>query len=228
MTSSLEPTAFVPGIPGPALGRLGDMPRVNLMPPEIAERVELQRLKGACAAALVVSSLVVAGLYYQGQGAINSANSDLNAAQTQQTSEQAAVNRLAPVAQAYAQVAVAKATVAEALGGEIRWASKLNDLSLSIPAGVWLTNMGLSSGAGSAGALVSSGVAVLTFQGMAASRDQVATWLDSLVTEHGYANPYVSSTQEVVVGERVLISFTSTVTVTTAALSGRYTAQTGS
>jgi len=55
----------------------------------------------------------------------------------------------------------------------------------------------------------------------------VATWLESLGKEKGYLNAYYSTAQEAVLGLKALVNFTSTVTVTDAALSGRYTAPKG-
>ncbi len=224
MTTSLEPGATVaPGVPGPAIGRLAELPGVNLMPPEIAEHVAVQRTKAACGAAVVLSLVAVAGLYYQAQHGVTSARSDLAAAQQQQVGAAGSVSKLQPVAAVYAQVTEAKTQVSEALGGEIRWSGKLNDLSLSIPANVWLTSLTVTTGGSANGALATTGLDSISFQGLANSRDTVATWLNSLATEKGYTNPYVSSTAETVIGSRVFVSFTSTVTVTAAALSGRYT-----
>lgn len=216
------------GVPGPALGSLAVMPGVNLMPPEIAERAALQQVKLACVAAVVLSALAVGGLYSQAHSGVTSAQKDLTTAQQQQADVQRKVTQLQPVAAAYAQVTAAKAEVAEALGGEIQWSHKLDDLSLSIPANVWLTNMSVATGGSANGALASTGIDTITFQGVASSRDDVAGWLESLVAEKGYANPYVSVTQETVTGSKVLVTFTSTVTVTADALSGRYTSTSGS
>lgn len=216
------------GVPGPALGSLGSMPGVNLMPPEIAERAALQQVKVAAVAAVVLSALAVGGLYYQAHSGVSSAQKNLADAQQQQTAVQQQVTKLQPVAAAYAQVTAAKAEVAEALGGEIRWSGKLDDLSLSIPANVWLTNMSVATSGSANGALASTGISTITFQGVATNRDDVAVWLESLARENGYANPYVSVTQETAVGSKVLVDFTSTVTVTDAALSGRYTSTSGS
>ena len=200
------------------------------MPPEIAERAAMQQLKAGCAAAVVLTVVVVGGLYYQAHSGVSSAKKNLSAAQAEQAATQAEINSpaLTQVAETYAQVAAAKIEVTEALGGEIRWSRKLDDLSLSIPSGVWLTGMTIATGPSTSGALTANGIDTITFTGMAMNRNQVATWLESLVTEKGYADPYLSSSQEVAIGSKVLISFTSTVTVTDDALSGRYLTNSGS
>ena len=42
--------------------------------------------------------------------------------------------------QVYAQVAAAQAQLTQAMGQEMRYSYVLNDLSLTIPSDVWLTN----------------------------------------------------------------------------------------
>lgn len=227
MTAAVETGARVaPGAPVPAVAHLASMPSINLMPPEIADQAALHQLKTVCAAIAALSLLVVGGLYYQAHSSVSSANKDLASAQQQQSAVQAQVNSLAPVAQAYAQVASAKALVTEALAGKIEWSQQLNDLALSAPTGVWLTNMSITAGPTPNGALASQGVASITFTGVASeqglsgtaglngARDVVSTWLESLANEHGYTDPYVTTTQEAFIGGVPVVNFTSTVTVT--------------
>jgi Tfp pilus assembly protein PilN len=228
VTAELQTGIGAPGVPGPAIGRLKELPGVNLMPPEIAERAAMQQVQALCVGAVVISALAVGGLWYHAHSGVSSAQSGLASATQTQSADQSAVNNLAPVATKYAQVAGAKAEVSEALGGEIRWSSRLSDLSLSMPQGVWLTSMSVSTGASGNGALVSTGINSITFAGVAESRNEVAGWLDSLAQENGYVNPYVTSTTETVSGDRILVNFTSTVTGTAGLLSGRYTDQNGS
>ncbi|MCU1589867.1 MAG: hypothetical protein JWP11_1123, partial [Frankiales bacterium] len=47
--------------------------------------------------------------------------------------------------------------------------------------------------------------------------------LESLAKQKGYANPYFTNSTKALVGSRETVDFTSTVTMTSAALSGRYT-----
>ncbi len=233
-TSAIDSSLVAPGVPGPAVARLSDLPGVNLMPTEIAEKAELQRIKVLCAGAVAVSVVLVGGLYFQAHSGVTSAKSNLASAEQQQTTVQGQVNALAYVAQTYATVEAAKAQVAEALGGEIRWSGYLDDLSLSIPANVWLTNMTVAAASASTAtsatgsAATAPAVATITFTGAARTRDDVADWLESLVNEKGYANPYVTSTTETKIGTTTVVDFSSTLEVTSAALSGRYTAASGS
>lgn len=227
MTAAIETGArLAPGAPTPAVAHLASLPSINLMPPELAEQAALRQLKTLCAGVVALCLLIVGGLYYQAHSSVSSANKDLASAQQQQSAVQAQVSKLQPVAQAYSQVAAAKTLVTEALAGKIEWSQQLNDLALSAPTGVWLTNMSVTAGPSANGALASQGIASITFTGVASeqgltgtaglngARDVVSTWLESLAKEHGYTDPYVTTTQEAFIGGVPVVNFTSTVTVT--------------
>jgi Tfp pilus assembly protein PilN len=231
MTTQTTGQSFGFDVPGPALAHLSTMPRIDLMPPEIAQRTALRKLQAGCLAAVVISAAVIGGLYYQAHGSIGSAQTKLDAAETEQGHVQRQVTALSPVTAAYTSVQQAQNLVTEALGGEVRWSTQLRDLSLSIPDNVWISNMTIARTAGAAapaaGALATPGIATISFTGVALKRDDVATWLESLAKEKGYVNAYYSTAQEAVLGQKALVNFTSTVTVTDAALSGRYTTPNG-
>ena len=59
------------------------------------------------------------------------------------------------------------------------------------------------------------------------AHDDVAAWLESLAKEKGYTNPYFSSSTKAAIGSRPVVNFTSTVTVTKDAYSGRYSKPAG-
>jgi len=102
-------------IPGPALAHLDSMPRIDLMPPEIAQRAALRKLQTGCMAAVILSVAVVGALYYQAQGSVGSAQTKVGAAQAEQSRVQRDVTALTPVTAAYASVQQAQQLVAEAL-----------------------------------------------------------------------------------------------------------------
>ncbi|HEX7354989.1 MAG TPA: hypothetical protein VF288_09185 [Mycobacteriales bacterium] len=241
MTADVETGGHVAlGAPTPAVAHLASLPSINLMPPEIAEHTALRQLKQVCLGVVVLCLVIVGGLYYQAHSSVSSAKKGLASAQQEQSAVQAQVSKLQPVAQAYAQVASAKALVTEALAGKIEWSQQLNDLALSTPPGVWLTNMSVTAGPSTNGALTSQGIASITFTGVASeqglsgeaglngARDVVASWLESLAAEHGYTNPYVTTTQEAYIGTVPVVNFTSTVTVTSALLAPAPFANSGS
>ena len=71
------------------------------------------------------------------------------------------------------------------------------------------------------------GIGTVTFTGVGFKHDDVAVWLDSLAKQKGYVNPYFTSSTKALLGNRSTVNFTSTVTMTADALSGRYTTPQG-
>lgn len=211
------------------------LPRVNLLPPEIEERKALRRLQGGLGAAVVV----VAGLtglgYWQAHQSVATAQQDLVTAQQQTATLQSRLASLANVRSVYSAVDQAKALVVQALGGEIQWSRYLTDLSLTVPPNVWVTSFNAQENgnvtppaAGTPttpsaipGVASASGVGTVQISGVALHRDDVATWLETLAQEKGYAAAYVSDITESVIGNTVVYRFDSTVVLTPAALWGQ-------
>jgi len=209
------------------------LPRVNLLPPEIAERVRLRKLQGGMVAAIVAAAGVVAALYLAASGHADTAHKQLVVQQAEQTKLQGQVAQLQNVSTVYAQVAARESMLRTAMGQEVQWSHYLNDLSLSLPTNVWITNLGITQ-AGAAGApaapaanaaLGDPGIGKVSFSGVGLVHADVASWLESLAKEKGYANPYFANSTEALIGTRKTVNFTSSVTVTKDALSGRYTQQ---
>ncbi len=211
------------------------MPRVNLMPPEIAEAARFRRFQLAMGGAVVAAVAVVGLLYTQAHHGVSSAQFELSQAQQQHTALQAQRARLQSVDDVYTQVAAKKAMLQQAMGDEIRWSRYLTDLSLRIPDKVWLTNVSATETAGSAAAAttaatstVPTGIGTVTFAGTAFSHDDVATWLEMLAKERGFTNAYFSNSTESKIGEKGVVTFSSSVTLDDKAKSGRYTQPAGS
>lgn len=208
------------------------LPSVNLIPPEIAEARRFQRARALMLLTVAGAAVAVGGLYYQAHHSVQTAQQQLASAQQQETRLQAQAASFHEVVTINAEVAADKALLTEAMGQEIQWSTYLNDLSLKIPANVWLTSLNASetspgtSTTATPGSPASS-IGTVTFGGVALSHNDVATWLESLATESGYTDPYFSSSTESTIGSRKVVNFSSTVQLTPAALSGRYTTTAG-
>ncbi len=211
-------------------------PRVNLLPPEIHEREVLRRLKAGAAAAVVTVAAAVGAGWYGAHQQVATARDGLAQAQQQTAVLQARLARLAGVRATFAEVETARALLGQALGAEIQWSRYLTDLSLTVPSQVWLTSFnaqenpaatGTPTAASGPAAAILPGVAgpgtygTVTISGVALHRDDVATWLETLARERGYAAPFASTITESTIGGTVVYRFTSTVTLTPAALWGR-------
>lgn len=221
--------------------RLAALPRVNLLPPEIEEQRRFRRVQAGLGAAVAVAVGVVGLLYANASSGVGEAQEQLDAARAKTARVNAETRRYAHVPQVYAQVAASEAMLTQAMGKEVRWSYYLNDLSLSIPGRVWLTqlqitqNVDAANGTGGQSAsgsgenpLAPTGIAQITFRGTARSHDDVAAWLEALAKQRGYTNPSFSTSTERYIDATKVVDFSSTVTVTEKALSGRYTKPAGS
>ena len=112
---------------------------------------------------------------------------------------------------------------------EIRFSTLLDDLSRSVPDDVWLENVTFTQNApvATGTAPVPTGVGSVTFTGVGGQHDDVAAWLESLSGQRRYADATFTKSTAEPRGGRLAVAFTSSATLSPAALSGRYTAADG-
>jgi Tfp pilus assembly protein PilN len=210
---------------------LSSLPRVNLLPPEIAEGRRMRRIQVGLGGAVLGAVGIVALLYVGATGSVSSAQSDLDAANARHSTLQAQTAKYRDVTAVYGQAAAAQAMLTQAMGQEVRYSQFLNDLSLTVPENIWLTNVTFAqtppTAAAGAAAAATPGIGTVTFSGIGFSHDDVAVWLESLAGQKGYTNPYFSSSTEALLGTRKTVNFTSTATLTSDAYSGRYSKPAG-
>jgi Tfp pilus assembly protein PilN len=213
-------------------------PRVNLLPPEIAEQRAVRRMAAGLAGGVLLCAVAVGGGYaFVGRGEA-AAHADLAAAQSVQSTLQRQQRALLPAQQAQAQMQAAQAALAAAMGNEVLWSRYLDDLRIVKPEGVRFTQVkldptsgtgttgttGASSSSGStssAGTATPGAVATLTLTGKARSQPDVAALLDQLAQIKGFDGVYLTSSQ----GDTSsgTLTYTVTASVTPDALSHRYT-----
>lgn len=205
------------------------MPRVNLLPPEVVEIRRFRRVQYGLGGAVLAAVGVVILLLVLAMGAVSSAQQRVDAARDEHSQLQGRVAKLNGVKQVYTQVASSEAQLRSAMGGEVQFSHYLNDLSMTIPQNVWLTNLSITlAGTGTAppargsNPVATPGVGTVTAIGTAFSHNDVASWLESLGRQKGYADPYFSSSTVSATGARQTVNFSSTATVTAAALSHRF------
>ncbi len=208
-------------------------PHVNLLPGEIREEAQFRSMRAFMALAVIFSALVGGALFVQASGEVTSAQEQLDTAKTENAALQAKVNTLADVPKVYAQVAAADAQLTTAMGAEVRYSYLLNDLSLSMNRGVWLSSLNVAQAATTttaAGTPVVSqtapqaGIALITVAGRAKTYEDVAAWLEFLTADKTYyTNPYVTSADRTdKIGNTPIVKFASTVALNDSALSHRY------
>jgi Tfp pilus assembly protein PilN len=210
---------------------LAMLPRVNLLPPEIAAAQRLRVVQAGLGAGVLAALVVVGGLFVVATGQQHSAQSDLDTAKAKGTALQAEQAKYADVPKVYAEVEAHQAQLTQAMGQEIRWSYFLNDLSLRTPAKVWLTSVavtetvdGSTVPAGTLGTTYGTpGVGTVTFAGHGYTHNDVAAWLRALGQQPGLADPYFTRSDQETIGDQTSVSFDSQAVITAKALSGRYT-----
>ncbi len=217
--------------------RLGTLPRVNLLPPEIGERRRLKKVQTGLGAGVAAAAVVVGALTLLAMAQVDSAQEDLDASKSRGVKIQAEANKFAEVPLVYAQVEAAEARLGQAMGQEVRWSFFLNDLSLKTPNKVWLTKMTVTQNVDAAatvaapatpGSYLTPGLGSVTFEGNGLAHNDVAAWLDALAKQKGLTQPYFTKSERTAIGTRDTVKFASQATITEEALSGRYTQKAGS
>ena len=205
---------------------LDSLPRVNLLPPEIAETARMRRIQVGLGCAVLGTVTAVALLYVSATHGVSSAQDEVTAANARNASLRADVVQYKDVTAVYDRATAAQAMLTQAMGEEVRYSQFLSDLSLTIPSNVWVKSLNFTQGT-SASAVGAAGIGTVTVTGIGFSHDDVAVWLESLAQQKGYTDPYFSSSSEALLESRKTVNFTSTATLTPAAYSGRYTKPAG-
>ncbi len=220
----LDGSTAVAAVDGPSLEVL-TLPRVNLLPPELAEQARLRRVQLTLVGSLVVTVGVVGVLYAGATASVADATEGLSSATARGAALQAETRAFADVNEVYAKADTAQAMLVGAMGQEVRFSTFLDDLSKTVPEHVWLKNITFTQLAPVGTVATTPGIGTATFTGVGFRHDDVATWLETLASQEGFVDPYVSDATAGKIGERKTVSFTSTVTLTSNALSGRYAAE---
>ncbi len=229
-----DPDAGESAPPGPVRVPWAPVPRVNLLPVEIVEARAFRRtqlmLAGAVGAAVIVAA---AGLFWADSGT-KSAEDDLAGAQAQLTATQSEQARYASVPQVIAEVDAATAARAGAMADDVLWYRLLTDLAGALPAGVQLTSItaGLTSSASSqtsstsaSDPLTPAGIGTTSLAGTAGSYAELSAWIDDANKVDGLGSAKLgSATRDPSSG---IVTFSMTTTLTSDALSGRYTKKAG-
>jgi Tfp pilus assembly protein PilN len=207
--------------------RLTQMPKVDLLPPEIAAEATFRKLRIGLALGVAAAVGVVGLLWYSAHTQVAGAQSELTAAQQTQTRLQVEMTKYADVPKTYAAVTAAEAQLNLAMGHEVRFSFVLNDLSMTIPDKVWLNTATITQDVDGTspptGAWGNTGIATLTVDGFAYNYPDVAAWLQMLGKGKYYTDPYFSDAhQGELIGTHKNVIFSSNVIITQKAYSGRY------
>ncbi len=222
--SKARPRGAAPAVVGAPLA----LPRVNLLPPEIEAARRFRRVQAGLGSGVLAAVGVVALLFVGASGSVADAQGEVDAAAAQQQVLTAESARYRDVTATYQRASQAQALLTTAMGQEVRYSRFLNDLALTVPDGVWVTSLGFTqAGAGgasgaAAAAPAAAGIGTVAVSGTAYAHEDVAVWLESLAGQDGYVDPLLQSSTERLIGRRKVVDWSTTVTLSPDALSGRY------
>jgi Tfp pilus assembly protein PilN len=210
------------------------VPKVNLLPPEIVEGRRLARLKKVLGGGLLVVVAACAGGVAWAEAGVSAAQADLDAAHARGTLLQQEQARYAQVPRILGLIDDAAAARERAMTDDVLWYGFLSDLSLTTPKGVSLQSLEMTLDDGNSSATTSdpltpAGLGHITFSGKAQHFPDVAAWLEAVATLHGLDGSTLQTATRGTTGGASGgatgddgITFTSTIQVTSKALTHRY------
>ena len=215
--------------------RDGVLPRINLLPPEIAERARFKKQRFGMTGALALTVLGLAGAYAIAVQSADSAESDLQTQRSEGDAISQKSAQYADIPRVEAQTQAAESSLQSAMGQDVRWSFFLNDVSTTIPSDVWLTSLTMTQPlAGPVGAPVAPidpataeaysgpGIASITYAGTSKVYGDVARWLESQELINHLDAPYLTTSADSKIGSVEVVGFTTTATVDASAYSRRY------
>jgi Tfp pilus assembly protein PilN len=118
--------------------------RVNLLPSEIADARRLRLTQSVLAGGLVLVLAGMGGLYALEVSHRKSAERDLAAVQADTTRLEAEQAKFADVPKVISAIDAAETARQGAMADDVEWYRTLTNLSLTLPANVWFTNLSLT------------------------------------------------------------------------------------
>jgi Tfp pilus assembly protein PilN len=213
---------------------VGGVVRVDLLPEEVVRARRLKATQHRLGAGLLALAAVLAGGVWWATSSTAQAAEELAAAEARTATLQAREAEFAEVPRVLSEVQGARDAQTLAMAGDVLWHRFLDDLALTYPSEVWLTNLTVTvAGPGGASAAVTTpattgattGVAALgtlDVTGRAFEHSDVAAWMDVLDGTPGYADATLSSSKRTAVGDRPVVDFSTRAGVTSDALSRRF------
>jgi Tfp pilus assembly protein PilN len=197
--------------------------RINLLPPERAERRRARQITTTIIAA-GLALIVLLGLVYIAE--VIRLHGQKNALQAQQTTNatvQSQVAQLSQFQQLETQLQQKTALLKNITRDEVRWSIVLADVSLVIPSDTWLTNLTgtettTSTTQPATGTQASQALGTIQLTGTTFSHLDVAKWLTRLAGVDAFSNPYLSLSSKGVIGATNVVNFSSSVDLSNLAL----------
>jgi Tfp pilus assembly protein PilN len=214
------------------------VPKVNLLPPEIVEGRRLTKAKRLLGGMVVLVAAGCAGGVVWAQGQVSSAQEVVDLAQARAVQLQGQQAKYAEVPRITGLIDTATTARQTAMAQDVLWYGFFSDLSLTTPKGVSLLTLQVALNDSSApaqqgGPLAPGGIGHVSFSGTAEHFPDVASWIDAVATLHGLdGSTLQTATRNAGAGDGSAaggttpaagaVTFTSSVQVTSKALTHRY------
>jgi Tfp pilus assembly protein PilN len=208
------------------------VPRVNLLPPEILAARRFRRTQLMLACVLAGTVLVAGAVTAWAAHDVSAARDDLQTVTARTAALHAQEQRYAEVPKVLAQVDAATAARQVALGEDVLWYRFLDDLAVATPRNVWLGSVTVSQSTGvvatTSDPLTPPARGTVTFSGSALHFPDVASWLTQVGAVHGLDASRLQTAARgadvsgAAAGKAGTVTFTSTIVITSDALSHRY------
>ena len=180
------------------------MSQVNLLPPELRQRLAIRRTTSLVVAAALGALALIGVFYFFQLQRLADAQDELEAQQARNAKLQSQINGLQQFAALQAELAAKQELLSTIFVNEVSWSSALLDVSRVIPDASYLTNLTGQITATQTGEVVeptggtpeTTLIGNMTFQGVAQEVDTIATWITQLEQVQGWVNAWVTSAQE--------------------------------
>lgn len=177
------------------------MSQVNLLPPELRQRLAIRKTTSLIVAVGLVILALIGVMYFAQLQQLSDAQSELEAQQARNAELETQVAELQQYSELQAELASKETLLATIYRYEVAWSSALLDVSRVIPDASYLTTL---SGQVTASNLTppagttpdSTLIGNMIFAGVAKETETIATWLVRLEQVNGWVNAWASSAQE--------------------------------
>ena len=178
------------------------MSQVNLLPPEVRQRITTRRITIAIgvAGAVIIGLLI---LFWVVQGVkLQQVEDQIQAQELTNGALQGQVDELLPFQDLQTELDIFDARLSAALANEVSWSGVMRDVQLVIPDQMSVANL---TGTSSTEAVPAEGgtsliVGTITFNGESEGTLRLARWIARQNEIRGWENPWLSSANET--GER--------------------------
>jgi Tfp pilus assembly protein PilN len=193
--------------------------RINLLPPELAQRKRARQLLSTLGAGGIVLIVLLGIVYAIAVARLASEHHALEVQQEKNDALQAQIAQLNEIARSQVLLKQKSDLLTTLTASEVRWSTVLSDVSLVIPSDAWLTTFtgNVSTTPGTTPEGVASYGSV-TMNGTTFSQDDVAKWLTRLDAVEQFTFPYLSLSQKDTIADTVVVTFNSSVQLSQDAL----------